>query len=42
MAAKMSQLFLLDLLYLEYFKQTSAQSVERKAKTTAAISEKQL
>lgn len=42
MAAKMSQLFLLDLLYLEYFKQTSAQSVERKARTTAAISEKQL
>ncbi|MDL2318335.1 MurR/RpiR family transcriptional regulator [Eubacteriales bacterium OttesenSCG-928-A19] len=40
MAVKMSQFFLLDVLYLEYFKQTYEASTMRRAQTAAAISEK--
>ena len=40
MAVKMSQFFLLDVLYLEYFKQTYEVSTANRAKTAAAVSDK--
>lgn len=42
MAVKMSQFFLLDVLYLEYFKQTYEFSTANRAKTAAAIADKVL
>jgi len=40
LSAKISQLYLLDILYVEYFKKTSEQSIINKETTAAAVSEK--
>lgn len=40
MSAKLSQLFLLELLYMEYFRRTYSHSSENKALTAGAIAEK--
>ena len=40
MSAKMSQLFLLDVLYVEYFKRTYETSTQSKAATADAITSK--
>ena len=40
LSAKISQLYLLDVLFIEYFKQTYDQSSERRSKTTAAVADK--
>lgn len=42
LSAKISQLYLLDILYVEYFKKTSEQSIINKETTVAAVSEKLL
>ncbi|HEY4430512.1 MAG TPA: MurR/RpiR family transcriptional regulator [Paenibacillus sp.] len=42
LSAKISQLYLLDILYVEYFKRTSEQSIINKETTAAAVSEKLL
>ncbi|OMD37072.1 MurR/RpiR family transcriptional regulator [Paenibacillus odorifer] len=42
LSAKISQLYLLDILYVEYFKKTSEQSIINKETTAAAVSEKLL
>jgi len=42
LSAKISQLYLLDLLYLEYFKQTNKESVHNKELTAEAVIEKML
>lgn len=42
LSAKISQLYLLDILYVEYFKRTSEQSIINKESTAAAVSEKLL
>lgn len=40
LSAKISQLYLLDILYVEYFKNTSEQSIINKETTASAVSEK--
>jgi len=40
LSAKISQLYLLDVLFIEYFKQTYDQSSESRSKTTAAVADK--
>ena len=40
LSAKISQLYLLDVLFIEYFKQTYEQSSENRSKTTAAVADK--
>ena len=40
MAVKVAQLFLLDVLYLEYFKETYALSTQRRERSAAAVSNK--
>lgn len=40
LSAKISQLYLLDILYVEYFKKTSEQSIINKETTASAVSEK--
>lgn len=40
--AKISQLYLLDILYVEYFKRTHEESILNKESTAAAVSEKML
>ncbi|MGL6031185.1 MAG: MurR/RpiR family transcriptional regulator [Kurthia gibsonii] len=40
LSAKLSQLYLLDLLYFEYFKQTNSESVTNKELTASAVIEK--
>ncbi|MUG45796.1 MurR/RpiR family transcriptional regulator [Paenibacillus woosongensis] len=42
LSAKISQLYLLDVLYTEYFKRSKEQSVANKENTAAAVSEKLL
>ncbi|WP_019637911.1 MurR/RpiR family transcriptional regulator [Paenibacillus fonticola] len=42
LSAKISQLYLLDVLYAEYFKRSKEQSVVNKESTAAAVSEKLL
>ncbi|GAA0134403.1 MurR/RpiR family transcriptional regulator [Paenibacillus sp. YSY-4.3] len=42
LSAKISQLYLLDVLYTEYFKRSKEQSVVNKENTAAAVSEKLL
>ncbi|MBY9078620.1 MurR/RpiR family transcriptional regulator [Paenibacillus sp. HN-1] len=42
LSAKISQLYLLDVLYVEYFKRTHQESVANKESTAAAVSEKLL
>lgn len=41
-AVKMSQLYLLDVLYLEYFRQTLGCSIKNKERTAAAVTEHML
>ena len=40
MSVKMSQLFLLDLLYVEYFKRTRETSMANRTATADAVSDK--
>lgn len=40
LSAKISQLYLLDILYVEYFKRTHEDSIKNKESTAAAVSEK--
>ncbi|NCB00360.1 MAG: MurR/RpiR family transcriptional regulator [Clostridia bacterium] len=40
LSAKISQLYLLDVLFIEYFKQSYDQSSESRSKTTAAVADK--
>ncbi|MEC0090119.1 MurR/RpiR family transcriptional regulator [Paenibacillus macquariensis] len=42
LSAKISQLYLLDVLYVEYFKRTNEQSIVNKESTATAVSEKLL
>lgn len=42
LSAKISQLYLLDLLYIEYFKRTYEESIMNKESTAAAVTEKLL
>ena len=42
LSAKISQLYLLDILYVEYFKRTKEESIMNKEITAAAVSEKLL
>lgn len=42
LSAKISQLYLLDVLYVEYFKRTNEESVANKESTATAVSEKLL
>src|SRR5690606_6288137 len=42
LSAKISQLYLLDVLYTEYFKRAKEQSIANKENTAAAVSEKLL
>jgi DNA-binding MurR/RpiR family transcriptional regulator len=42
LSAKISQLYLLDLLYVEYFKRTNKESILNKESTANAVIEKML
>lgn len=42
LSAKISQLYLLDMLYVEYFKRTHEESIVNKESTATAVSEKML